>query len=62
MNYSVDIARDVCKAPESYDQNLLQMLKELINNDVPVKVRGTGMARCGNIKTVHILPEQKNQR
>lgn len=47
MNDSVDMARDACKAPESYDQDLTQMLKDLIANGVPVKVCGTCMARCG---------------
>jgi len=47
MNDSVDMARDVCKPPESYDQDLSQMLKELIAEDVTVKVCGTCMARCG---------------
>jgi len=47
MNDSVDMARDVCKPPEGYDQDLAQMLKELIAKDVHVKVCGTCMARCG---------------
>ncbi len=47
MNDSVDMARDTCKAPEGYDQDLVQMLKELINKGVAVKVCGTCMARCG---------------
>ncbi len=47
MNDAVDMARDACKAPESYDQDLSQMLKDLIANGVPVKVCGTCMARCG---------------
>ncbi len=50
MNDSVDMARDVCKPPKSYDQDLSQMLKELIAQDVPVKVCGTCMARCGIYK------------
>lgn len=50
MNDSVDLARDVCKAPEGYDQDLSQMLKELISNGVPVKVCGTCMHRCGIYK------------
>ena len=36
MNDSVDMARDVCKAPESYDQDLSQMLKDPIAKGVPV--------------------------
>ena len=50
MNDSVDMARDVCKAPESYDQDLSQMLKDLIANGVPVKVCGICMVRCGIYK------------
>lgn len=50
MNDSVDMARDVCKAPEGYDQDLSQMLKELISKGVEVKVCGTCMARCGIYK------------
>ncbi len=47
MNDSVDMARDVCKAPEGYDQDLSLMLKGLIADGVTVKVCGTCMARCG---------------
>lgn len=47
MNDSVDLARDACKVPENYDQDLTQMLKSLIINGVLVKVCGTCMARCG---------------
>ncbi|MDD2411596.1 MAG: DsrE family protein [Bacteroidales bacterium] len=50
MNDSVDLARDVCKAPDSYDQDLSQMLKDLISKGVLVKVCGTCMARCGVYK------------
>lgn len=47
MNDSVDMARSICKPPQGYDQDLAQILKELIAKDVPVKVCGTCMARCG---------------
>ncbi len=47
MNDSVDMARSVCKPPANYDQDLSQMLKDLIANNVAVKVCGTCMARCG---------------
>jgi len=50
MNDAVDMARDVCKAPEGYDQDLSQMLKDLISKDVKVRVCGTCMARCGIYK------------
>ena len=47
MNDSVDMAREVCKPPEGYDQDLSQMLKDLIAKGVSVKVCGTCMVRCG---------------
>jgi len=47
MNDSVDMARDACKKPDGYDQDLVQMLKDLIKQGVVVKVCGTCMARCG---------------
>ena len=50
MNDSVDLARDVCKPPDGYDQDLGQMLKDLIKQGVPVEVCGTCMARCGIYK------------
>jgi len=50
MNDAVDMARDACKPPQNYDQDLSQMLKELIANGVPVKVCGTCMSRCGILK------------
>ncbi len=50
MNDSVDMARDICKAPDGYDQDLTQMLKALISNGVSVKVCGTCLSRCGIYK------------
>lgn len=50
MNDAVDLARDSCKPPESYDQDLSRMLKDLIARGIPVKVCGTCMARCGIYK------------
>ncbi len=47
MNDAVDMARDACKPPAGYDQDLSQMLKALIANGVQVKVCGTCMSRCG---------------
>lgn len=47
MNDSVDMARDECKPPVGYDQDLSQMLKDLIKKNVEVKACGTCMARCG---------------
>jgi uncharacterized protein involved in oxidation of intracellular sulfur len=50
MNDAVDMARNVCRPPEGYDQDLSKMLKELIERGVSVKVCGTCMARCGIYK------------
>ena len=50
MNDAVDMARDACRPPEGYDQDLSQMLKALIARGVTVKVCGTCMARCGIYK------------
>jgi uncharacterized protein involved in oxidation of intracellular sulfur len=50
MNDAVDMARDACKPPEGYDQDLSQMLRALISKGVNVKVCGTCMARCGIYK------------
>lgn len=47
MNDAVDMARDSCTPPKGYDQDLVKMLKELIQEGVPVEVCGTCMARCG---------------
>ncbi|MHB1461399.1 MAG: DsrE/DsrF/TusD sulfur relay family protein [Armatimonadota bacterium] len=47
MNGAVDMARDICKPPEGYDQDLVAMLKDLISKGATVKVCGTCMARCG---------------
>ena len=47
MNDAVDMAREVCKPPPGYDQDLARMLKDLISRGVPVKVCGTCMACCG---------------
>ncbi len=47
MNDAVDLARDACRPPEGYDQDLGKMLKELIARGTAVKVCGTCMARCG---------------
>jgi len=50
MNDAVDLARDMSKPPEGYDQDLSKMLKSLIAKQVLVKVCGTCMARCGIYK------------
>lgn len=56
MNDSVDLARDVCKPPPGYDQDLSAMLVALIGRGVPVQVCGTCMARCGIYKNHPYFP------
>lgn len=50
MNDAVDLAREICKPPEGYDQDLSKMLKALLSKQVQVKVCGTCMTRCGIYK------------
>ncbi len=50
MNNAVDLARESCVTPETYDQDLKQMLKELIHLGISVEVCGSCMARCGIYK------------
>jgi len=50
MSDAVDMARDACRPPEGYDQDLSLMLKALITRGVKVKACGTCMARCGIYK------------
>ena len=47
MNDAVDMARDVCKKPGGYDQDLSAMLKDLVAGGATVKACGTCMSRCG---------------
>jgi uncharacterized protein involved in oxidation of intracellular sulfur len=56
MNDSVDMAREACRKPDGYDQDLVQMLKDLIQQGVTVKVCGTCMARCGIHKNQPYFP------
>ncbi|WP_133129032.1 DsrE/DsrF/TusD sulfur relay family protein [Legionella nagasakiensis] len=50
MNDAVDMARDTCKPPAGYDQDLSAILKSLIVKGISVKVCGTCMTRCGIYK------------
>lgn len=47
MNDSVDLARDGTKKPDSYDFDLVEILKELYSNGAKLKVCGTCQVRCG---------------
>ncbi len=47
MNDSVDMAREATKKPDFYEYDLVEMLKELYEDGVDLKVCGTCQARCG---------------
>ena len=47
LNDSVDLAREATKKPDFYEYDLVQMLKELYENGIKLKVCGTCQARCG---------------
>ena len=60
MNDSVDLARDCNKKPDNYDNDLVEMLKEMYNDGVELKVCGTCQARCGIYKNEpYFAPEIK---
>ena len=50
MNDAVDLARDTTQKPESYDFDLVEMIKKLYVNGAKLKVCGTCQARCGLYK------------
>jgi uncharacterized protein involved in oxidation of intracellular sulfur len=50
LNEAVGMARDACRPPAGYDQDLTAMLTALMAQGATVKVCGTCMARCGIYK------------
>ena len=50
MNDAVDLARDKTGKPESYDYDLVEMLKKMYTNGINLQVCGTCNARCGILK------------
>lgn len=50
MNDAVDLARDITPKPESYDYNLVDMLKQMYAEGISLQVCGTCNARCGLFK------------
>lgn len=47
MNDAVDLARDSSRKPDSYDYDLVEMLKKLYHEGVALQACGTCNARCG---------------
>lgn len=57
MNDAVDLARDITKKPESYDYDLVDMVKKLYHEGVAVQACGTCNARCGLFKNTPYFDE-----
>lgn len=57
MNDAVDLARDSVKKPESYDYDLVEMVKKLFAEGVAVQACGTCNARCGLFKNTPYFDE-----
>ncbi|MCK9454074.1 DsrE family protein [Sulfurimonas sp.] len=50
MNDAVDLARDKSMKPQSYDYDLVDMLKKMYADGVKLQACGTCNARCGIFK------------
>lgn len=50
MNDAVDLARDKTEKPESYEHDLVLMLKQMYKSGIALQVCGTCNARCGIYK------------
>lgn len=58
MNDAVDLARDKTLKPDSYDYDLVKMLKELYEKGTQLQVCGTCNARCGLFKNEPYFDEK----
>ncbi|DAB28326.1 MAG: sulfur reduction protein DsrE [Sulfurimonas sp. RIFOXYD12_FULL_33_39] len=58
MNDAVDLARDKTSKPDSYDYDLVAMLKELYEKGTKLQVCGTCNARCGLFKNEPYFDEK----
>ena len=58
MNDAVDLARDITTKPESYDHDLVSMLKKLYDDGVALQACGSCNARCGLYKNEPYFDEQ----
>lgn len=57
MNDAVDLARDITKKPESYEYDLVDMVKKVYNDGVAVQACSTCNARCGLFKNTPYFDE-----
>lgn len=58
MNDAVDLARDKMVKPDSYDHDLVVMLKKLYEDGISLQVCGTCNARCGLLKNEPYFDEK----
>jgi uncharacterized protein involved in oxidation of intracellular sulfur len=58
MNDAVDLARDKTQKPDSYDHDLVAMLKKMYTAGVSLQVCGTCNARCGLYKNEPYFDEK----
>ena len=59
MNDAVDLARDKTTKPDSYDHDLVKMIKKLYEDGVNLQVCGSCNARCGLFKNEPYFDEKK---
>lgn len=50
MNDAVDLARDKTPKPDSYNYDLVEMIKQMYESEINLQVCGTCNARCGLFK------------
>ncbi len=58
MNDAVDLARNKTAKPESYDYDLVDMLKKMYADGIELQVCGTCNARCGLFKNAPYFDEE----
>lgn len=58
MNDAVDLARDKTAKPDSYDYDLVEMLKKMYTEGVKLQVCGSCNARCGLFKNEPYFDEK----
>lgn len=58
MNDAVDLARDKTTKPESYDYDLVEMLKKMYVDGINLQACGTCNARCGLFKNEPYFDEK----
>lgn len=58
MNDAVDLARDITKKPDNYDNDLVEMLKKMYTQGVQLQACGTCNARCGIFKNEPYFDEK----